>query len=1172
MTFNPLEYPICWSTPHRLVETAWADNLPFAMFLVELLHPESIVELGTYKGVSYCGFCQAVKELRLDTRCCAVDTWEGDPHSGTFGAEVLTDLRRYHDPLYGEFSRLIQSTFDEASDQFKDGTIDLLHIDGYHTYEAVKHDFERWLPKLSPRGVVLMHDILVRERNFGVWKVWAELQQQYPSFELLHGAGVGLLAVGPDTPPPLRDFLAEPPDARRRIQRFFAALGLPLQQRVDTAHELAALKWRFDDVTHRLTLGTQQLEAQTAEAQRLDGILTQRDQAIEWLKTERDGFRSQGEAATQTVHDIMAQLEAARTELAGVRAELVAAQAQAAATGAALDAAQAQRDLARSDADTLRAQLDVERQLRDAAAVEQQTLRDRARDISVLQDIVTKTEAAARDRDEAIAWLKTELAEARQARARVQALNDSLSDQLHEILGSKGWRWLTRYRRVKERIGPQRGHRARPRPALPAVIAASTIASDAATPPPAIAALATGPTPAPVPDSVEALTLLPALQPDEAARVLGHMSDGERHRADIICFAIIDWEFRYQRPQQMMSQFAEHGHRVFYISPSRFSSSGSPADFSVRPIKENVYEVQVVAARTPDIYGEVIGGANADTMLESLAELRRTYDISPAVVYVMIASWSEVAREAAARWRWPLVYDCMDEWENFQGIKPALIEAETGLVRACDLLVVSAGRLEEKWRSYGKPTVLARNGVDYAFYSTRCRPNALLADAAHPIVGYFGAIAEWFDIDLLAQVARQRPQYTFVLLGGVFGVDVSGLKALPNVMLLGQQPYATMPQYLYHFDVCIIPFKVNAITEATDPVKLYEYLSVGKPVVSVRLPEVEPYGEHVYLANDPHDFVAKLDRAVAEDDRELAARRREFASQHTWTDRYLRIRSGLRDATELASIVIVTYNNMALTQTCLESILRNTGHPNYEVIVVDNASTDGTRPYLRHMAERHPEIRAIINATNLGFAHANNQGLAASRGAHLVLLNNDTVVPGGWLSRLIQHLRDPQIGLVGPVTNFVGNEARVEVTYSTWAEMERYAADRARRFDGQVADIDMLAMFCVAMRRDTLERVGPLDERFGIGMFEDDDYSQRVRAIGQRVVCAADAFVHHVGQAAFKKLIENGEYNDLFDRNRRAYEEKWKVVWRRHEHAPLAFAPSRPAAAHAATPTALERT
>lgn len=665
--------------------------------------------------------------------------------------------------------------------------------------------------------------------------------------------------------------------------------------------------------------------------------------------------------------------------------------------------------------------------------------------------------------------------------------------------------------------------------------------------------------PKPGPDFYETLVIQPNLPEEKRAEILLHEADETPRLPDVVCFSIIDWSFRYQRPQQMMSQFAAHGHRVFYICTSEFLAADASPRVIVRGLKENVHEIVISVQRPPNVYGESMEGDLAESILASLDELRHTYHIEQAISYVMIASWGQTALETRTRWGWQVIYDCMDEWNNFPLIERAILDAEQMLVQECDLLVVTSQRLYDTWGKANRPMVLARNATDYEFYSQRYRPNQVLTEIDHPVVGYYGAIAEWFDVELMTYIARNRPDYTFVLLGGVFDVDVSELKSLPNVRMLGQQPYELMPNYLYHFDACLIPFKINPITEATDPVKVYEYLCGGKPVVSVALPELFHYRELLYIADGREDFLAKLDQAVVENDISMITRRIEYARQNDWSQRYGTVVAALRQVTSKASIVIVTYNNLALTKLCLESLLRNTKYPNYEIIVVDNNSHDGTQSYLRYMASKHKHIRTILNTTNNGFAKANNQGIALSTGEYLVLLNNDTIVPPGWLQRLVRHLHDPEVGMVGPSTNFVGNEAKIDAPYGTWNEMEGFARTYTWANEGRAAEIHMLAMFCVAFRRDVYQTVGPLDERFGVGMFEDDDYSHRVKQKGYRVLCVQDVFVHHFGQAAFGKLIEDGSYNLIFEENKKRFEKKWNIQWMPHIHLPLASFQHAPA-------------
>ncbi len=212
---------------------AWTDNLHFACDLVALLKPRLLVELGTDRGESYFCFCQSVVENRIGTRCFAVDDWRGDLHAGGYDETTFEQVSAYNRQNYANFSTLLRSAFDAALAQFADGAIDLLHLDGLHTEEAVRHDLERWLPKLRAGGILLMHDVLVRNRGFGVWKVWADLMKTSRAFTFEIGPGLGVWQKGEGSAPPMLESLfTAPNESSDRLIEYYQCKAARLQQEI----------------------------------------------------------------------------------------------------------------------------------------------------------------------------------------------------------------------------------------------------------------------------------------------------------------------------------------------------------------------------------------------------------------------------------------------------------------------------------------------------------------------------------------------------------------------------------------------------------------------------------------------------------------------------------------------------------------------------------------------------------------------------------------------------------------------------------------------------------------------------------------------------------------------------------------------------------------------------
>ena len=246
--FNPLAYRCLDPIPPPSEPGDWQEHIPFVRTLVELLKPRVYVELGVATGAAYLAVCQALATLRLSCACYGVDTFADDARTGATGSDVEAALRTRHDATYGAFSKLLTATSEAAAQSLGDGSVDLLQLNGQPTYQAAAHDFATWLPKLSPRAVVLLSDIKSREHGAGGWRLWDELSARYPHFAFARGHNFGLLAVGSEIPPELAQLLVLDEETAERVAELFFVLG----NRVSLQVLLGRYRKELDALTMKL--------------------------------------------------------------------------------------------------------------------------------------------------------------------------------------------------------------------------------------------------------------------------------------------------------------------------------------------------------------------------------------------------------------------------------------------------------------------------------------------------------------------------------------------------------------------------------------------------------------------------------------------------------------------------------------------------------------------------------------------------------------------------------------------------------------------------------------------------------------------------------------------------------------------------------------------------------
>ena len=600
----------------------------------------------------------------------------------------------------------------------------------------------------------------------------------------------------------------------------------------------------------------------------------------------------------------------------------------------------------------------------------------------------------------------------------------------------------------------------------------------------------------------------------------------------------IDWEYRKQRPQNLAISLNEIGKDIFYINPTIMYHTKRDIELkfkkfdgvSVGTFYSNYHRKSYYVGVKPipkELESEFAG------LIEQAIALFANFSTT---VIIQQPGWWSLARHLVGN---HMVFDCMDLHSGFELIANEVIDLENEIDTTVDQIIVSSKFLHStKEIKHAEKTSCIRNGVHFSHFPFLEHPK----NSGQIVVGYFGALAEWFDTDLIAGLALKNPEIRFEIIGLVSDSRiVSGLQEHSNIVFLGEVPNAVLPSYIAEWRAGLIPFKLLPLILATNPVKMYEYAASGLPVLATDIPEVRMVSEHlngVYVSSNTETFQKNLEVAIqlpVSDRLKL----REWSQNQSWKHRAEDFLQSIENNPKV-SVIVLMWNQGLLTLNCLKSIYERSDYKNLEVILVDNGSDLKESEIVTNWIKAYNLSQTIYirNEENLGFAAGNNVGLALATGDLIVVLNNDTEVTPGWIWRSIKHFAiNPRLGLLGPSTNNCGNEARVILRN----EEENWLQEVIPRFglrQTRAIPATTVAFFCVFISRAVLNEVGLISEEFGRGYFEDDDYCRRVEEAGYEISIARDIFIYHRMSASFDLLGDSAKA-ELFKTNKAIYESKW---------------------------------
>ena len=569
-----------------------------------------------------------------------------------------------------------------------------------------------------------------------------------------------------------------------------------------------------------------------------------------------------------------------------------------------------------------------------------------------------------------------------------------------------------------------------------------------------------------------------------------------------------------QRPAQLAKAFNLLGYRVGYI-------------FGMHTSESVVFHMDIPTFlhKHVDDYSDIDFGALVDKDDIIIVDFP----------YKKFIPYIEKAKKKGAK----IIYENIDNWETSLGGNLFVREDLDTVLKLSDMLVGTASFLVKQLKKYCKELNIKRkiiynpNAVNDTLFDPRAtyeKPDDFVEGKKTLL--YYGSLwGDWFDWDLLYGTAKRFPKYSFIMIGEKENIRAITDKAPKNVHFLGIKKQSDLPAYLKYSDYAIIPFKVDKIGEAVSPLKIFEYISMNKLVLTTSMPEVTSY-PNTFCGNTVDEWAKILEENKKKPNVED---RNDFIDSNNWFSRCNDILSGIKAKHDtldsLISIVILNHNNKNCIAECINSIIRHSSSYNIEIIVVDNASSDGSFELLSKQFK--DKIKLIKNKKN-GCSSGRNLGVKNASGDYILFLDSDQFVNhDAWITPYLSLLDNKTLGAIGWAAGWIKKN---NLGFSPVVDDYPYRFMPANAIAR--TDIDYLGSGGMLLRKEIFDEVGGFDTDFDPTCYEDADFSFAIKNAGYKLAYSPYLGVIHTPH----QTTQNGEFShdSLLEKHRKRFVEKWK--------------------------------